>query len=46
MGMKQLLLFFFNSKWPTQKNNLFKIADSHYFFVKITWIGPWVSRMD
>ena len=24
----------------------FKIANSQYFFVKIFWIGPWVSRID
>ena len=34
------------TKWPTQKNNnkkknwVFKIANSLYFFVKISWIGP------
>ena len=29
------------SKWP-----FFKIANSQYFFVKISWIGHWVSRID
>ena len=29
------------SKWP-----FFKIANSQKFFVKISWIGPWVSRID
>jgi hypothetical protein len=24
----------------------FKIANSQIFFVKISWIGPWVSRID
>ena len=33
MGMKQK-----KSKWPTE---FFKIANSQYFFVKISWIGPW-----
>ena len=23
-----------------------KMANSQYFFVKITWIDPWVSRID
>ena len=29
------------SKWP-----FFKTANSQIFFVKISWIGPWVSRID
>ena len=29
------------SKWP-----FFKIANSQKIFVKISWIGPWVSRID
>ena len=29
------------SKWPT----FFKIANSQYFFLKIFWIGRWVSRI-
>ena len=29
-----------NSKWLT------KIANYQYFFVKISWIGPWVSRIE
>ena len=29
------------SKWP-----FFKIANSQKNFVKISWIGPWVSRID
>ena len=29
------------SKWL-----FFKIANSQNFFVKISWIGPWVSRID
>ena len=37
----------FFSKWLTQKNWVFfKLANSHKFFVKISWIGPWVSRID
>ena len=29
------------SKWP-----FFKIANPQNFFVKISQIGPWVSRID
>ena len=29
-----------------KKTMFFKIANSQYFFVKILWIGPWVSRID
>ena len=36
-----------NSKWPTQKKNSFSSSDkSQYFFMKSSWIGPWVSRID
>ena len=41
--------FFFekkNSKWPTKIRPLSRIINSQYFFVKILWIGPWVSRID
>ena len=27
-----------------KKTDFFKIAKSQYFLVKISWIGPWVSR--
>jgi hypothetical protein len=30
-----------NPKWP-----FFKIANSQTIFVKISWIGPWVSWID
>jgi hypothetical protein len=49
MEMKQRYFFFFlkkNLKWPTQKSEFFKIANSQIFFVKISWIGPWASRID
>ena len=37
--------FFLKKK--TQKRSFFKIANSQYFLVKISWIGPWVSsRID
>jgi hypothetical protein len=28
------------------KSPFFKIANSQKKFVKISWIGPWVSRLD
>ena len=29
-----------------KKTEFFKIANSQKKFVKISWIGPWVSRID
>ena len=29
-----------------KKSAFFKIANSQKFFVKISWIGPWVRRID
>ena len=29
-----------------KKTELFKITNSQNIFVKISWIGPWVSRID
>jgi hypothetical protein len=49
MGMKQKKRFKkkSKSKWPTRKKTeFFKIANSQNIFVKISWIGPWVSRID
>ena len=37
---------FFFSKWPPKKNLFFKITNSRNFSAKISWIGPWVSRID
>ena len=34
------------SKWPPKKRSFSSSANSQYFFVKISWIGPWVSRID
>ena len=34
-----------NPKWLTQKTEFFKIANSQYCFVKISWISPLVSRI-
>ena len=47
MGWSKNIFFFWKktnkngrfSKWP-----FFKIANSQIFFVKISWIGPWVRR--
>ena len=33
-------------KMADSKTMFFKIANSQYFFVKTSWIGPWVSRID
>ena len=33
-------------KWPTQKNEFFKISNSQNLFAKTSEIGPWVSRID
>ena len=35
-----------NQNGRLKKTTFFKIANSQYFFVKISWIGPWVSRID
>ena len=35
-----------NKNGRLKKTEFFKIANSQYFFVKILWIGPWVSRID
>ena len=35
-----------NSKWPTQKNLIFQLCQFSIFFMKISWIGPWGSRID
>jgi hypothetical protein len=47
--MKQLFSIFFekkNSKWPPKKRSFSSSANSQYIFLKISWIGPWVSRID
>ena len=35
-----------NSKWPPQKTSFSSSTNSQYFFMKISWISPWVSRID
>ena len=49
MGKKQKKIFFLKKKIQNgrlKKSAFFKIANSQNFFVKISWIGPWVSRID
>ena len=48
MEMKQKKICFEkkNSKWPTQKNLDFQLPQFSKFFLKISGIGPWVSRID
>jgi hypothetical protein len=51
MGMKRIFLFYFfekkNPKWPFFKMALFfKISIFQKKIVKISWIGPWVNRID
>jgi hypothetical protein len=49
MGMEQKKLFFLkkkNSKWPTKKNWVFQLRQFSIFFVKISWIGPWIYRIN
>ena len=46
---KQKNVFFSKKKIQNgrlKKRSFFKIANSQYFFVKIYWIGPWVSRIE
>jgi hypothetical protein len=47
MGMKPKDFFLKKkSKWPTQKTESYKTANFQYFLTKISWIGPWVSRIN
>ena len=49
MRMKQFFFFFSKKKFQNGrlKKSLFsKIANSQKFFAKISWIGPWVSRIE
>ena len=49
MGKKQKKIFFWKKKIQNgrlKKSAFFKIANSQNFFVKISWIGSWVSRID
>ena len=47
MGMKQSF-FFLKTKIQNgglKKSAFFKIANSQYLFVKISWIGPWDQKI-
>jgi hypothetical protein len=49
IGMKQKEYFVLKknkSKWPTQKNWDFQLPQFSIFFAKISWIDPWVSRIN
>jgi hypothetical protein len=49
MGMKQKKYFWGGKKSQNgrlKKTEFFKIANSQIFFVKISWIGPWISRIN
>ena len=45
-GVYSSNFFLFLQGGLTQKKSFFKIANSQYFFVKISWIGPWVSGIE
>ena len=46
MGIKQKKKFSLKKKkklkWPTKKSSFSSSANSQYFSLKISWIGPWV----
>ena len=47
--IKQIYLFFLKKKIQNgrlKKRSFSSSANSQYFFVKILWIGPWVSKID
>jgi hypothetical protein len=47
--MKQKFFFFFEKKilnGRLKKTEIFNYPNSQYFFMKISWISPWVSRID
>ena len=49
MGMRQNFFFFLKKKIQNgrlKKRSFFNSVNSQYFFVKISWIGPWASRID
>ena len=41
-----LWLIFMGMKQKKIKTEFFNSANSQYFFSKISWIGPWVSRIE
>ena len=47
IGKKQKKIFEKKkSKWPTKKSSFSSSDNSQYFFKKISWFGPLVSRID
>ena len=49
MSMKQKKNFFLkkkNQNGRLKKRSFSSSANSQYFFMKISWIGPWVNRID
>jgi hypothetical protein len=49
MGMKQKKNTFFEKEIQNgklKKTEFFKITNSQKNFVKISWLGSWVSRID
>jgi hypothetical protein len=49
IGMKQKFIFFEKKKIQNgrlKKNEIFNSPNSEYFFMKISWIVPWISRID
>ena len=48
-GWSKKINIFFEKKIQNgrlKKTEFFKIANSQIFFLKISWIGPWVNRID
>jgi hypothetical protein len=35
-----------NQNGQLKKTEIFNSPNSQYFFMKISWIGPWVSKID
>ena len=49
MGMRQKNFFFLKKQIQNgrlKKRSFFNSVNSQYFFVKISWIRPWVSRIE
>ena len=48
IGMKQKKIFFEKKiqNGRLKKTAIFNSPNSQYFFMKISWIGPWVSRVE
>ena len=49
IGIKQIFFFFWKKKFKmahSKKTSFSSSANSQYFFMKISWIGPWVGRIE